>query len=417
MNHSQADDALNHELRETNEKLNAIFDASPLGIIALNLEGNVTLWSPGAEKIFGWSSEEAMGKINPTITDDGWDEFWRHFERVIKEEESTVQVLRKHRTKQGAVIDIGISAAPLLDFSGKIIGAMGVHQDITKRIKDHEALLKSEKKHRKLLETMNEGFTVQNSKGEFVYANKSFIEMIGYEKEEIIGHLWVDFLDAESKELIQNMELLDSPLLHDPFEVQWITGKGTTICTIFSPQPYFDPTDNHKSSATVITDITMLKKVQMKCLSREKELTENKIQLEEINSALRVLLKKREQDKEELEENILANVEKVVMPILAKMQRRLTGKDKVYAEMLESNLEDIISPFTKRLSFKYLNLTPTELRVAGFIKQGMTTKEIAAFMNLSPKTIEDHRKHIRKKLGISNSKINLRTQLSFIDEY
>jgi len=128
------------------------------------------------------------------------------------------------------------------------------------------------------------------------------------------------------------------------------------------------------------------------------------------------LLKKRDQDKEELEENILANVEKVILPILTKLQNNLTGKDKVYVDMLETNLEDITSPFTKRMSYKYLNLTPAEMQVARFIKQGMTSKEIADFLNLSPKTIEDHRKNIRRKLGISNSKINLRTQLSVIDE-
>jgi len=81
--------------------------------------------------------------------------------------------------------------------------------------------------------------------------------------------------------------------------------------------------------------------------------------------------------------------------------------------MLELNLENITSPFSRSLSFKYLNLTPTELQVANFIKQGMMTKEIADFMNRSPKTIEGYRKNMRKKLGIANSKINLRTQLRY----
>ncbi len=279
------------EHHEANGKLKAIFDSSPLRVIALDLEGRVTMWSPGAENIFGWTSQEVMGEFNPIITDAGWDKFWSHFESVIKEGKITMQVVRKYCTKKGDHIDIGISAAPLLGFNGEIIGAMGMHQDVTK-----------------------------------------------------------------------------------------------------------------------------FKQVQQECLSREKELTQNKKELEEINSALRVLLKKREQDKVELEDNVLANVEKVIFPILTKLQKRLTGKDKIYVDMLESNLEEIVSPFTKRMSFKYLNLTPSELQVASFIKQGMSTKEIADFLNLSPKTIEDHRKNMRRKLGISNSKINLRTQLSFINE-
>ena len=79
--------------------------------------------------------------------------------------------------------------------------------------------------------------------------------------------------------------------------------------------------------------------------------------------------------------------------------------------IIESNLNDIISPFVCGLSINLLNFTPTELQVANLVKQGKTTKEIASILNLSAKTIEFHRDNIRKKLGIKNRKINLRTHL------
>ena len=81
-------------------------------------------------------------------------------------------------------------------------------------------------------------------------------------------------------------------------------------------------------------------------------------------------------------------------------------------DILQSNLKEIISPFSRKLSSKYLGLTPTEIRVANLIKDDKTTKEIAEFMNMSEKTVETHRAHIRRKIGIKHKKVNLKTYLS-----
>ena len=80
-------------------------------------------------------------------------------------------------------------------------------------------------------------------------------------------------------------------------------------------------------------------------------------------------------------------------------------------EILESNLKDIISPFSRRMTSTFLRLTPKELQIANMIKQGKTSKEIADLMGISSRTIETHRKNLRDKIGIGNKKVNLRTHL------
>jgi len=139
--------------------------------------------------------------------------------------------------------------------------------------------------------------------------------------------------------------------------------------------------------------------------------------LDETSTALRVLLKMRDRDKAELEENILFNVKQLVFPLLEKLKKsRLNNKQISCISILESNLKNIISQFPCRLFLKYLNLSPSEVRVANLVREGKTTKEIAELFNLSGKTIESYRKNIRKKIGIKNKKANLRSHLLSIKQ-
>lgn len=135
-------------------------------------------------------------------------------------------------------------------------------------------------------------------------------------------------------------------------------------------------------------------------------------ELKEKNSALKVLLQQRSEDKKELEQVITSNIKCLVLPYISKLKRNQPpSEDLTYINIIESNLEDITSSFSSRLSYKYLDFTPTEILIADLIKDGLRDKEIMEVLNISQDTVKAHRKNIRRKLKITNEKINLRTKL------
>jgi PAS domain S-box-containing protein len=166
-----------------------------------------------------------------------------------------------------------------------------------------------------------------------------------------------------------------------------------------------------KSNEQLMLEITERNKI-------EEQLKVNSQNLEEANTALRVLLKKRQEDQKELEEKVLSNMKFLAIPYLEKLKSMgLNERQLAYANILETSLNDIISPFSQKLSLASSGLSPTEISVANLIRADKNSKEIASIMSLSVRTIEGHRDKIRKKLHIQNNKINLRAHLQSIDGY
>jgi DNA-binding CsgD family transcriptional regulator len=142
-----------------------------------------------------------------------------------------------------------------------------------------------------------------------------------------------------------------------------------------------------------------------------RQLTLERKALQESNTALRTVLARIEQEKQEIYRDIKMNVEKILMPILHALALQLPSAQIKYTEMLRTNLEEITSPFTSQLSLAYHALTPTEIAICNMIRNGMHTKEIAEMRGVSGATINRHREKIRRKLKLTNQDVNLATFL------
>jgi len=139
--------------------------------------------------------------------------------------------------------------------------------------------------------------------------------------------------------------------------------------------------------------------------------------LEEANIALKVVLKQMEEKEKNDKEKFLINIKQSIMPYLQQLaQTNINNGQQVLLDRLEKNIEQITSPLIGKLSSKYLNLTPMEIKVATLVKDGVVNKEIAQILNVSLNTITSHRYKIRTKLGLKNKNINLRSYLLSLED-
>ena len=159
-------------------------------------------------------------------------------------------------------------------------------------------------------------------------------------------------------------------------------------------------------------DITDLKLTEEALKKSEEALFEQKQSLEEANIALKVLLKQREADRVELEQKVLTNVKDLIFPYVDKLKRaKLRPQETTLVEIVDTHLNDIISPFLQRMAAVNTMFTPQEIQVAALVKDGKSSKEIAAILFVSETTVHFHRKNLREKLGLKNRRVNLRTFL------
>ena len=397
-------------LQESEKKYRHLVENIREVIYVTDTVGTVTYVSPAIGPLTGYTPSEIEGRhFSEFILNEDAEYLIKGYGNALSGQGRPAEY--RLLTKSGDYCWVRTFTTPVRR-GDEVIGLQGVLADITEYRKTVTALQESDARQRELLETMNEGFTIVDERGIRTYANKKVCEILGYTVEEMIGRPATDFLEAENAEIWRQEFEKRKRGYSNPYELTWNTKDGKEVHTIISPKTIYDESGSFKGSFSVITDITDLNKAEEALQEREKELTSKTMHLEDMNAALRILLEKREKDKEELEEKVLRNVKQLVTPYIEKLKKVADGrKQRAYLDVIEKNLGSITSAFSKDLNFRYQSLTPAEIQIAGLIREGKSTKEIADMMNLSGRTIESHRKNLRKKMGLKDKKANLRTTL------
>jgi len=169
-------------LRETTQTLEAVIQASPLPIFAVDRELIVKTWNPSAERTFGWSAQEAIGRRYPAIPKEKMDEADALFSHALESGLTEVETLRQR--KDGSLMDVSISAAPLRDSRGNINGVMAVLTDITERKRAETELHIALEKYRVLFESFPLGISVTDAAGNLLETNRESERLLGISRDK-----------------------------------------------------------------------------------------------------------------------------------------------------------------------------------------------------------------------------------------
>jgi PAS domain S-box-containing protein len=272
----------------------------------------------------------------------------------------------------------------------------------------------SEKRFRQLVENIEEVFWVVSPDwNEVHYISPAYEKVWGRSCESLYEQprSWLDYVIEEDRE--QTIAAINRKIAGDfsdktfP-EYRIVRPDGSTRWISARAFEIRDESGEIYRIAGIAEDISERKKAEAALRENEKTLALHAEHLKEVNTALKVLLEHREEEKKQSDENILINLKKLILPYIEKIEKsKLNEKNATYLGIIKSNLSELVSPFANKLSSKYYELTPSEIQIADLIKHGKTSKEIASLLNVSPKAISFHRGNIRKKLGLANKKINL----------
>ncbi|MEP7304364.1 MAG: PAS domain S-box protein [Acidobacteriota bacterium] len=180
-------DPLTTSEAEAARTLAAIVESSDDAIIAKDLEGTILSWNGGAERMYGYSAAEVIGRsIYLIVPASVVDELSAILVRIKRGERfRNVETVRM--TKAGRLLDVSLSISPILNRAGDMVGASAIGRDITDRKKDVQELRDSEARLRSILESAVDGIVVIDSRGHIESFNPAAERLFGYSAQEVIG--------------------------------------------------------------------------------------------------------------------------------------------------------------------------------------------------------------------------------------
>ncbi|HTZ18261.1 MAG TPA: helix-turn-helix transcriptional regulator [Dissulfurispiraceae bacterium] len=269
-----------------------------------------------------------------------------------------------------------------------------------------------EKNLQVLFNVISDEILLVDLQGKCIAANKAFAKSIGRPAEELAGKSVFDLLTVDVAKTRM-------------YYIGKASNSGKQVCfedecrglqffhTIY---PIFDRSGNVKRLAICSQSLGQRKYLEERLKMAYDELTvelrEKTVQLFEANAALKALLKHREEEISEGEERVLLNVRELILPCIDRLREsNLSSQQESCLSLLEFNIREIVSSFSIKLSSQYLGLTHAEMHVANLIREGKSTKQIMEFCGISKATVDTYRYKIRTKLGLKNTKANLRSYL------
>ena len=401
------------EQEKSERLLRVIMDNAPVLISAKDKQGKYILANKEFAASVGLRPDEVIGKsVYEIFPVETADQIRRNDLATL--DSDTLLDVEETIEHYGGVSHIYHTVKfPLYLEKKDAAGTCAICLEITEKKRAEEKLRESEKRFKSLTENLPDLVTRVDDKLRHIYASPILEKLTGIPHNRFIGKtneelgMHRDLLKLWNEKLLHTLKTGEKSTVEFDFE----TPEGLRhFQSLIVPE--YSGSDTPGSVLCVTRDLTERKKIERALQRKEQELEEKAQSLQEANTALKVLLTHRDEEKTALENSVQSSVRRLVVPYLKKLrQSGLKAHQSIYTDIISSHLQEITSTFTTRLSSPALGLTSRELEIADLIKQGLSNDEISDLLAISVNAVAFHRKNIRSKLGLKGRKANLRSYL------
>lgn len=413
---------LEEALKVSEGRYSDLFESLPDGFVAIDGNKRFVRANRAFQAMTGYTEDELRELSYEDITPERWHAFVQKIneQQVLPRGYSDVYE-KEYVKKDGTVFPVELRVHLEKNNGAGPPRTWAFVRDISERVRLVKALGESEKKFRLLFEKLVHPVILLEG-DVCVDCNEAAVRAMGRQSMEEVRGLTVSGASPErqpdgrlSSEKAQ--ELIGTTLRKGFNRFEWVHQDldGREFWTDVTQTVI--PIDGKDILFNMWRNITEHKRAEEALKQRERELEDKSRNLEEANIALKVLLAHREDDKKMLEKTVVSNVTELVLPYVERLRSRsLKAEQAACLDIIESGLNEVISPFLSRMTGLHPRFTPMELRIANLIKSGKTSKEIAEMLKVGAGTVHTHRNSIRAKLGLNNKNVNLCTYLLSLAE-
>ncbi|MDP2101298.1 MAG: PAS domain S-box protein [Methylotenera sp.] len=407
-------------LEESRDRYLDLFEFAPVGYLTLSSTGLITEVNFSAAELLGCERKKLLQRpFSRYIAPEWVNQFHLYMARLSCQNDKKncdMQIKREN----GELRFIHLDTLPVKAEDGTVTVRITLI-DITERKQAEEELRIAAKAFE-----VQEAMMVTDTHNTIMRVNKAFTRITGHRAEEATGKP-SSILKSGQHDNAFYQAIFEAIDRNQYWQGEiWNQRKnGELFPSLMNITAVTDTEGQVTHYVGSFLDITVQKQAEKVLLDARKhlekqvektvaDLTLAKVEAEEVNTALRVMIKLRETESSDAKNLLILELKQEVMPFLQKLKGASREPKQVrLLNALDSNLQRLITSYgsASSLSSVYKALTPKEIQVASMVREGASTKAIAATLSLSPETISIHRKNIRSKLGLSSKSDNLRSYL------
>ncbi|MCF6186234.1 MAG: PAS domain-containing protein [Desulfobulbaceae bacterium] len=411
--------------------LDGIVNNSTAVICIKDTQGKYLMANTRFNDLFNESGLDIIGKTDFDFFPEYQARLFRASDRKVLMGRQVQQFEENLRHKDRDLVYISIKF-PLVNADDSVYAVAKISTDITDRKKLEVDLQASNERLTALINASPDIICLKDGEGRWLQANEANLRLFQISGDDYKGRTDVEL--AQYNTLYGNVLLAsmksDEDVWHkgQPYEYEEKIPNPNGEDKIFwiIKVPLFYPDGRRKGLVILGHDTTVRRKreqrLRREIVARKQAFEVIRVkskETEEVNIALRVLLNQQKKAGEEVQQRILIQFEKTVLPYIELLRRCLLDEHgEEYLDILTGHLQAVGAPFIKKLSNPDLGLTKREILVADLVRQGKSTKEIAKLLGLQPRSVEAYRNQIRKKLHLNKKNITLKQYLTstFISE-